>query len=175
LAAPDLYNVLLRSKPASEFVVHGLPSNLRRHYERMSRFPAGYLLVGDALCSFNPTYAQGMTVSALEAEVLDRTLEQRGAQLGKDLAQVYFAAAAKVIGRAWMVAAGEDFRYAGVGGSKTPGTRLINWYVGRVHRATHTDPATSAAFIKVLMSLDEPMSLLQPRTALRALQAAVSA
>lgn len=173
LAAPDLYQALLRAKAASNPVSYGLPSNLRRHYERMRRFPAGYLVIGDAMCSFNPTYAQGITVSALEVEALDRTLIQHHGEASIDLTHTYFAAAAKRIDHAWMVAAGEDFRYRGVVGPKAPGTRLVNWYVGRIHRATHADPEISAAFVKVLMSLDGPTSLLQPRIALKAIKGAL--
>lgn len=173
LAAPDLYRALLNAKPASNPVSYGLPSNLRRHYERMRRFPAGYLIVGDAMCSFNPTYAQGITVSALEVEALDRALMQHHGEASTGLARAYFSATAKRIDHAWMVAAGEDFRYSGVAGPKAPGTRFVNWYVGRIHRATHADPEIAAAFVKVLMSLEEPMSLLQPRIALKAMRPAL--
>jgi 2-polyprenyl-6-methoxyphenol hydroxylase-like FAD-dependent oxidoreductase len=172
LAAPDLHRVLERSEPVSDFIVHGFPSNLRRHYERMKDLPEGMLVMGDAMCSFNPIYAQGMTVSASEAEVLDRTLRRRTTNPAQEAARAYFAAAARMIDNAWRVAAGEDFRYTGVTGRKALGTDLINWYVGRVHTATHRDAAASAAFIKVLMSMEAPTSLFKPRIALTVLKGA---
>jgi hypothetical protein len=44
-------------------------------------------------------------------------------------------------------------------------------YVGRVHTATRRDPATSAAFVKVLTSSESPMSGI----ALRVLRAGLAA
>lgn len=170
LSAPDLHAVLEQAEPVSDFIVHGFPSNLRRHYDRLRDFPEGFLVIGDAMCSLNPIYAQGMTVSAWEAEALDQMLRQRAMTAAKAATRAYFTATARIIDDSWRVAAGEDFRYAGVAGSKALGTELINWYVGRVHKATHRDPAASAAFIKVLMSLEAPTSLFKPGIALRALR-----
>ena len=170
LSAPDLHGVLQQAEPVSDLAVHGFPSSLRRHYERMKDLPEGYLLIGDALCSFNPIYGQGMTVSACEAEALDRMLTKRAATGAQAAIRGYFAAAARIIDDSWRIAAGEDFRYTGVKGRKALGTDLINWYVGRVHKATHRDPAASAAFIRVLMSLEAPTSLFRPDIALRALK-----
>ena len=167
LSAPELYQVLRRAEPLSDFVSHGLPSNLRRHYEKMSRFPDGYLVIGDAMCSFNPIYGQGMTVSAIEAEVLDRCLSRmRSRNASSRLAGEYFRGAARAIDGPWMVAAGEDFRYSGIEGKRSPGTNIINWYVGHVHRATHNDAAVSDALIKVMMLIDAPQTLFQPRVVL---------
>lgn len=167
LAAPELYEVLRHAEPVSDFVTHGLPSNLRRNYEKMSRFPDGYLVMGDAMCSFNPIYGQGMTVSAIEAEVLDRCLSAiRSRNVSSGLAREYFRGAASAIDGPWMVAAGEDFRYSGIEGKRAPGTNIVNWYVGQVHRATHRDAAVSDALIKVMMLIDAPPTLFHPRVVL---------
>lgn len=43
LPAPDLYQIISRAEPLGDIAIHKLPSNLRRHYERMKHFPEGYL------------------------------------------------------------------------------------------------------------------------------------
>lgn len=170
LPSPDIYNLVSRAEPLSDIIPHKLPSSLRRHYEKMTRFPEGYLVLGDAIASFNPVYGQGMTSAAMQAQGLDELLHQRGGQL-HGLAKTFFKRAAKVVDIPWQLAVGEDFRYAETTGPKPPAVDWINAYVARVHRATHRDPVVYDAFLKVMNLLAPPASLFTPQIVLRVLRA----
>lgn len=103
LPTPYIYNVITRAEPLTDFVIHKLPSNLRRRFEKVTRLPDGYVVLGDALCSFNPIYGQGMTVAALEAQVLDACLREQ-CETRRDwhgFPQRYFRQVAKVIDIPW--------------------------------------------------------------------------
>ena len=53
------------------------PHSRWRHFDRVSGFPHGLLPIGDAVCTFNPIYGQGMSVAAQEALMLRRLLGGR--------------------------------------------------------------------------------------------------
>ena len=180
LPAPDIYDVIRRATPVSEFSTYKFPSNLRRHYERLERVPDDYVVIGDALSSFNPIYGQGMSVSALEALVLDDCLRSDSADraegnrnarsAGGSLPRRFYRDVAKVIDLPWQAAAGADFSYPEVQGPKAPGTDFINWYVGHVQRAVTRDSRVYAAFLKVMNLIEPPASLLHPRVVWRVLR-----
>jgi 2-polyprenyl-6-methoxyphenol hydroxylase-like FAD-dependent oxidoreductase len=115
--------------------------------------PDRLIVLGDAYCNFNPIYAQGITVAAIQARLLGQLLAQRiiaashtdannstsGANTGSvaaaqraDVAAAvaglnaeFYPAAAEVVGAAWSFAAGRDMLYpfAGLQGEK----RSIGW------------------------------------------------
>ncbi len=172
LPAQDLYHAIKDAEPLTGLAIHRFPSNLRRRYEAMKRFPDGYVVLGDALCSVNPVYGQGMTSSALAAATLDRCLSaqrRRGSLAG--FPKRFFRQVAKEIDRPWRLAACEDFRYPEVRGVKMPGTDVVNWYMKKVHQATLNDPAVYKAFINVMHLLKSPVSLFYPDIAFRVLRA----
>lgn len=167
LPAPDAFNIIRHAEPLSDIVTHNFPSNLRRQYEKLTRFPEGYLVIGDAVGSFNPIYGQGMSSSAMQADLLDQILSQRSHHHG--LWQPYFKAIGKLIDIPWQLAVGEDFRYPETEGPKPFATDQVNAYVARVHKATHHDPVVYDQFLKVMNLIAPAASLMHPRIAWRVL------
>jgi hypothetical protein len=96
-APPALLRALKRGEPLGDVAVFRYPGGAWRRYDQMQRFPAGLLVFGDAICSTNPIYGQGMTVAALEATALQECLAEANGNLG----QRFFAAAGEVIGPLW--------------------------------------------------------------------------
>ncbi|OLC79211.1 MAG: hypothetical protein AUH78_01155 [Gemmatimonadetes bacterium 13_1_40CM_4_69_8] len=169
LPSPEIARALPRLEPLSDFAVHRFPANRRRHYERSDRFPERYLVVGDAMCSFNPVYGQGMTVSALEAQALDGCLSGPNGMDLRGLAPRFFAEAARAIDPAWLLTTSEDLRHPGAGGARPVTLRLLNWYTGCVFRAATRDAEVLRAFLEVMGLVRRPVSLLRPRIVARAL------
>ncbi len=159
----EVLSALQCAEPLGEVARHRTPSSRWRRYDKMRRFPAGLLVFGDAICSFNPIYGQGMTVAALEAVALDRCLRR-----GQDnLAPRFFRAAAKPIGVAWQLAVGGDLALPEIEGPRPLSMRLANKYVDRVQTAAETNLAVAAQFLKVAGFSSPPASLFTPSVVFR--------
>jgi 2-polyprenyl-6-methoxyphenol hydroxylase-like FAD-dependent oxidoreductase len=164
-APQEVYQAVRHAEPLSEPYAHGFPASLRRRYEELPQFPAGLLVFGDAICSFNPIYGQGMSVAAIEAEILGRCLRDGE----HDLAPRFFRAAAKAIEPAWRMAAGGDLRLPEIEGKRPLITKVINRYITRLHRVAAHDTVVSTAFRRVSGLLDPPGAVLAPRILVRVL------
>jgi 2-polyprenyl-6-methoxyphenol hydroxylase-like FAD-dependent oxidoreductase len=164
LAPEHMLTAVRAAEPVSPVAQHRYPASRWRRYDKMRRLPEGLLVVGDALCSFNPIYAQGMTVAALDALVL-RDCLSRGP---RHLPRRFFAAAAKPIGQAWQLAVGGDLSLPEIEGTAPWGTRLLNGYVERVLTAAEHDVAAFEQFVKVAWLVDSPAKLLRPSMIRRA-------
>ncbi|WP_448640211.1 FAD-dependent oxidoreductase [Geodermatophilus sp. URMC 63] len=169
LPSPALYEVIRSAEPLDEPRRFRFPASVRRRYERLARSPRGLLVTGDAVCSFNPVYGQGMAVAALEALALRDVL--RGGLDRPSLAQEFWRACAPVVDVPWQIAAGGDRRYPGVPGPVDRRTRLLNGYVARVQRAAAVDPAVGTAFLRVANLEAPPPSLMAPSVLARVVRA----
>jgi 2-polyprenyl-6-methoxyphenol hydroxylase-like FAD-dependent oxidoreductase len=163
LAPAHVLAAIGAAEPLTEVCRFHYPESRWRRYEKMRQFPAGLLVFGDAICSFNPVYGQGMTVAALQALALRQCLH-RGAD---GLARRYFRAAAKPIGVAWRFAVGADLNLPEVEGPRPLSLRLTNRYVDRVQTAAESDLVVAEQFTKVIALIDPPTRLLQPKMMIR--------
>jgi 2-polyprenyl-6-methoxyphenol hydroxylase-like FAD-dependent oxidoreductase len=173
LPSPVIADLLEACDPIDEPSTHRFPSSQRRHVERLKRFPLGWVLLGDAVGSFNPIYGQGMTVAAQQATALADALD-RCRSIDRRFARGYFKAASRVVGVAWSTAVGSDFAYRETTGPKPPGTDLINRYMDRVITATQHDDAVALRFNEVVAMIRRPEALLTPAFVLRVLRGSVT-
>ena len=161
LPVRDVFKVIKHAEPLSDIYTYKFASSLRCRYEKLTRFPERFLVLGDAVASFNPIYGQGMTSAAMQVEVLDTILHQRKSLEG--VSRPFFRRIAKVVDIPWQIAGCEDFRYPETQGQKPPLTDLINAYLVKVHRATHRDSVVYSQFLRVMNLMASPTSLLHPR------------
>jgi 2-polyprenyl-6-methoxyphenol hydroxylase-like FAD-dependent oxidoreductase len=171
LPSPVIARVMETSEPLGPPVTHRFPANQRRHVERMRRFPLGWVPIGDAVCSFDPVYGQGMTSAALQAAALGRCLDHAGA-VDRAFTRRYFRAASRAVSTAWSIAVGGDFVYSGTAGHKPPGTDLLNRYMERVTIAAQHDDAVALRMNEVLVMVRPPAALTSPAFLVRVLRKA---
>jgi 2-polyprenyl-6-methoxyphenol hydroxylase-like FAD-dependent oxidoreductase len=163
LPAPYIHEVVSRNEILGEAASARFPASVWRRYDLLQRFPPGYLVLGDAICSFNPIYGQGMSAAALQAVELDNTLVSSVGDLA--FAKTFFRRAAKVVEIPWSIAVGADLRIPETVGRRTARVSFVNWYVSKLHKAAHTDPVAAVAFHRVSNLLDPPSSIMRPRVA----------
>ena len=148
------------AEPVDDLAVHRYRASVRRRYERLERFPEGLLVFGDAMCSFNPAYGQGMSAAALQATALRDTLAKGGEQLAKR----FFRTAARRIEVAWQMAVGADLALPEIDAPRTRSTRLVNAYLGWLLDTAEHDWTVAERFIRVSSLLAPPTTLLGPGT-----------
>jgi 2-polyprenyl-6-methoxyphenol hydroxylase-like FAD-dependent oxidoreductase len=161
LPSPEIADLIESATPDGPIVTHRLHSNQRRHVEKMRRVPGGLVLLGDAVCSFNPTYGQGMTTATLQAEALGQALD-RTAGVDARLVKAFYKRAAKAITPAWQLTTGADFALPATLGKKAPGTDLLNRLIPHVFRAAQVDVDVCRRVIEVTTLLKPPPALLTP-------------
>jgi 2-polyprenyl-6-methoxyphenol hydroxylase-like FAD-dependent oxidoreductase len=178
LPTGDIAAAIVGAEPLDDPVTFRFPASTRHRYERLSEFPAGLLVIGDAVCSFNPIYGQGMTVAAMQALALRRFLSaDRAGRAGQasragraGTALRFFKDIATVVDVPWDIAVGADLGYPQVPGPRPAKVRFINAYLRRLQAAAAEDDELALSFVRVLGLVDRPEGLMRPGTMLRVLR-----
>jgi 2-polyprenyl-6-methoxyphenol hydroxylase-like FAD-dependent oxidoreductase len=170
LSQPDIFDVLSRSELCSRIQLFRIPCSLRRHYDRVREFPDGVLPIGDSICSLDPAFGQGMSIAAIEAQVLSRCLENCR-DINGEFRRNYLRHVNAVLDAAWILSSRENLRYPQTTGPRpwrhAFATRYMNFLV------SSGDPIVAAEVYKVISLSAEPTVALHPKVAVRALSGAI--
>ncbi|GGP99058.1 FAD-dependent monooxygenase [Streptomyces mutabilis] len=173
LALPDpiVGRLISGAEPLTDIHLSRSTSNVRRYLEKAPRWPEGFVVLGDALATFNPAYGQGMSVAAFGAQVLGRELERAGSLAAPGLARRVVRGAARSVDAAWSMAVGQDALYPGVRGGRRPGVadRAVTAYTRRVMKAATGSYAAASAIWDVTSMRTPPTRLFRPDAVLAAL------
>jgi 2-polyprenyl-6-methoxyphenol hydroxylase-like FAD-dependent oxidoreductase len=173
LRSPLLYETIKEAEPLSPIYSYRNTDNQRRHFERLGRWPDRFVVIGDASCTFNPVYAQGMTVTAMTAITLDHILAEhrrRSVAVPSGLARQAQQRVARTNAGAWTMATTEDLRYPWTEGARPDlPTRIMHRYADRVLEVANGNPKVNTAFVNVVNLRHPPTSLLRPRVLLAVL------
>jgi 2-polyprenyl-6-methoxyphenol hydroxylase-like FAD-dependent oxidoreductase len=155
---PAIAEGLRHAQPLGEAVTYHHTAAIWRRYDQMARFPSGLLVIGDALCSLDPTYGQGMTIAALEALTLRDCLRAGDAQL----AQRFFRAAAQYIGATWAANQARSRVTSPTRDRSSIRERLQSWTARAALNASAHDVVLTERFFRVSNFVDPPSRLQDP-------------
>ncbi|MFJ1811395.1 MULTISPECIES: FAD-dependent oxidoreductase [unclassified Streptomyces] len=161
LPDPVIAKLVRQAEPLSDPVAFHYPANRRRHFEELQDVPAGYLALGDAICSFNPLYGQGMTCAAQEALALGRLLAEHEG-VTADLSRAFYQEAAGVLFVPWQAAIGGDFDYAETAGRRPFAAELFGRYSTQAQLAAQVSGEVRKVILSVQHLLVAPMALWEP-------------
>jgi flavin-dependent dehydrogenase len=157
---------LKQAQPIGEVAFHRFPTSRWRRYDKLDRFPAGVVPLGDAVASFDPTFGQGMTMTSLQTGHLRRIL----ATSGKDITRKLNRATAKTTYPVWTMNAIGDFAFHHAGGQMPrwygPVGNLFDQFLG----AAETDHVLAEWFLRRFSLLDSLYMVPSPKLIARTIR-----
>jgi len=168
LPVSTIYDAICAAEPITPIKTHRGTENRLRHFDRAKELPENFLLLGDAVCAFNPVYGQGMTTAALGALTLQKTLREKRDLRG--LSRRFQRRLGKVIKAPWLLATGEDYRYrATEGHGPTLMTKFMHRYMNHVIALATQSVTVRHVLLRAFSMMIPPTTLFHPRVLFRVL------
>ena len=151
LRTRTIYHMIRNARPAGVPQRFNLPASTWRHYETVAGFPQGLIPIGDAVCRFNPVYAQGMSVAAREASILADLLQQRAgnAEGLAGLPQDFLAEVQPWLAGAWSMSTTPDLAYPQTRGERPADLEDRLNFVSALYRVAARDPEVHRLLVSV--------------------------
>jgi 2-polyprenyl-6-methoxyphenol hydroxylase-like FAD-dependent oxidoreductase len=155
---PTIMTGLRDAAPIGDTAVFRNTAATWRRYDHMPRYPAGLVVIGDALCTLDPIWGQGMTMAAVQALTLRDSLRTGD----PDLPHRFFSAAAAHIGPTWAMNQANDRAPLAAGDPGTLRQRISNWATNAALNAATRDVTLTERLFRVANLVDPPSRLQDP-------------
>lgn len=114
---PMYYQLFKSSKVCGPLIPHRRAFDSRKYVELLDKkWPENFILLGDAMCTFNPQFGQGMTHACRHARLLNQLFKQYSNQF-KNLSRIFNQKAVKISEECWLISTSNDW--------KTPTLKVI--------------------------------------------------
>lgn len=158
LSTPLVADTILASDPLTPVTTSRSTSSRRARPGRGG--PRNFIRLGDAACSFNPLYAQGMSTAARSAKTLENILHHRDPTR---VARVFQRRLAAATSWPWLVATSADARRPGTTSTTSLSMQqALGRHLDRVQLAGTVDSQVQHRFLEVFNMLRPPPALLAP-------------
>ncbi|MGC4979435.1 FAD-dependent oxidoreductase [Streptomyces sp. DT193] len=162
LRHPIVGELIADAEPLTDVVLSRSTRNGRRYFEKARIWPEAFIVLGDAVATYNPVYGQGMSVAALGAKALQEELQRDGAG-APGLARRVQRAAAKPVEAAWAMSTSQDRQFPDVEGNPPNfADRALTRYVRRMTRVATTSYQVSSAMCDVTTLQKDAIWLVHP-------------
>ncbi|CAF1403451.1 unnamed protein product [Rotaria sp. Silwood1] len=187
---PEYYLILKSTKVCSPLVPYRNAIDDRKYVELLGKqWPQNYILLGDAMCTFNPQYGQGMTHACRHARELAKIFDKNCHKL-KDISHIFNRRASAISEECWLLSTANDWKTPTLKVTKTDKNgqikiyqrrdefvqsktcqlcvplriQLIQWYTPWLLQCASKSGQVSTDLLRVVNQHTHPFTLLKPTT-----------
>lgn len=127
----EYYSILKSTKSCSPLIPYRNAIDDRKYVELLGKqWPQNYIILGDAMCTFNPQYGQGMTHACRHARELGKIFDKNYYKL-KDISHIFNRRASAISEECWLLSTANDWKTSSLKVVKTDKNGQIKTYQRR--------------------------------------------
>jgi 2-polyprenyl-6-methoxyphenol hydroxylase-like FAD-dependent oxidoreductase len=114
LSDPSIAEVMEQLYPITAPRGFQVPELLRQRFDKMKKWPTGLLVLGDAICHVDPIFGQGITMAAIEVEMLETCLQEQQSNPRSNFEHYVLTRIQDAIEPGWWLNCAADLSWPGV-------------------------------------------------------------
>jgi 2-polyprenyl-6-methoxyphenol hydroxylase-like FAD-dependent oxidoreductase len=172
LPASDIYNIVKNSEALSPFYTFKFPSVRQFNYDKLKDIPAGFVALGDSVCSFSPIYGVGMSAALQCVKVLEKTLLREG-DYRENIQKHFFKDIKGPLFLAWDVNVIPEYMFPELAEERPFITPYLGKYRKAVLRVADKNPDVWRRCMEIISLEKHPVNFIHPAILFRVIRQAL--